>query len=299
MDTSSQMDQQVPTPSLYQHRRDESLNLPSNVAYSDLDKHEIRLLRRIRDRHLEFELHRVDIRDKPKYVALSYAWGTKKSRLPILIDGQEFIHTENLYQALERLADHPDTDSWWIDAVSINQRNVGERNQQVRLMKDIYERATKVFVWLGHPSDETEARLAMEMMDWLFNRYMVVRADIQRTEPDSYVNDKDTAFFLRFLGTMLRESSWNKHVWDTTPGSPAAGAWQGIGAFFSQKWWTRTWVIQEATVRLDTLQKADNGEFDLDVSVCFFYGPYTTNWGKIAVCAGLRQELESKIQKWD
>lgn len=36
-----------------------------------------------------------------------------------------------------------------MDAISIDQENVSERNHQVRMMNMIYERAKRVVVWLG------------------------------------------------------------------------------------------------------------------------------------------------------
>jgi hypothetical protein len=37
----------------------------------------------------------------------------------------------------------------WIDAVCINQQNLAERADQVKKMKNIYQMASKVTVWLG------------------------------------------------------------------------------------------------------------------------------------------------------
>lgn len=37
----------------------------------------------------------------------------------------------------------------WIDAISIDQENISERNIQVPLMRDIYARAAVINVWLG------------------------------------------------------------------------------------------------------------------------------------------------------
>jgi hypothetical protein len=37
----------------------------------------------------------------------------------------------------------------WIDAISINQANVQERNSQVSMMGNIYRRASVVRIWLG------------------------------------------------------------------------------------------------------------------------------------------------------
>jgi len=42
-----------------------------------------------------------------------------------------------------------ETAHFCIDAICINQGNVAERNQQVKLMKSVYSRAKQVQVWIG------------------------------------------------------------------------------------------------------------------------------------------------------
>jgi hypothetical protein len=37
----------------------------------------------------------------------------------------------------------------WIDAICINKSDIGERNQQVKMMSSIYKRASYVRIWLG------------------------------------------------------------------------------------------------------------------------------------------------------
>jgi hypothetical protein len=38
---------------------------------------------------------------------------------------------------------------FWIDALSINQEDIQERNTEVKRMRSLYERAWSVVVWLG------------------------------------------------------------------------------------------------------------------------------------------------------
>lgn len=62
----------------------------------------------------------------------------------------------------------------WIDSICINQRNVDENFNQIRLMKDIYSKAFMVSVCLHppeNPKDETaehiESALAADLVDEL------------------------------------------------------------------------------------------------------------------------------------
>ncbi|GKT55985.1 heterokaryon incompatibility protein [Colletotrichum tofieldiae] len=88
------------------------------------------------------------------YTALSYVWGDASQTVPIHIDNHVFQATKNLYSDLEhiRLFLKPSSSKvilLWIDAVSINQRDLDERSHQVSQMREIYTSADLVLTWLG------------------------------------------------------------------------------------------------------------------------------------------------------
>jgi hypothetical protein len=85
----------------------------------------------------------------PKFTALSYTWGSQEDPKTILLDGREATITSNLHAALTHLRQSESKEVLWIDALCINQQDVKERNQQVRLMRDIYMVAEGVLAWLG------------------------------------------------------------------------------------------------------------------------------------------------------
>lgn len=92
--------------------------------------------------------------DKSSYEALSYAWGDSRLQCAIRVDNQRFMITKNLFAAMKRLRDRSVPRTLWIDGICINQTNDEERNKQVQRMKEIYENAFNVVVWLGEPSKE-------------------------------------------------------------------------------------------------------------------------------------------------
>lgn len=98
---------------------------------------------------LSCKLIEVRFGDKPRYEALSYTWGDTAEKLPVLVNGQQFLVGRNLYDALHYLRNHGRKCAMWIDAICINQDDVAERNGQLRIMHHIYSRATTVMVWLG------------------------------------------------------------------------------------------------------------------------------------------------------
>jgi hypothetical protein len=79
--------------------------------------------------------------------------------MSILIDDRPFRVRPNLYAFLTDLSESRETgghgfENLWIDATSIDQNHIAERNHQVGIMANIYARAVRVVLWLG-PLDET------------------------------------------------------------------------------------------------------------------------------------------------
>jgi hypothetical protein len=69
---------------------------------------------------------------------------------------QTFFVQPNLFSFLEVI--RTDTEirprHYWIDAMCIDQHNVRERNHQVAQMGEIYARAQRTLIWLGHPTTD-------------------------------------------------------------------------------------------------------------------------------------------------
>ena len=95
------------------------------------------------------KLHVVALDDQIGYTALSYVWGDPSIRKEIILDGQPFYVRENLWNFLHEARQSVFGGLLWIDAISIDQANVRERNHQVAMMGAIYANATLVVVWLG------------------------------------------------------------------------------------------------------------------------------------------------------
>ena len=95
--------------------------------------------------------------DNVPYEALSYAWGTSKNAqsLPAVAGSCPPV-SPNLLSALHHLrySDHPRR--LGIDAFCIDQSDLEERGQQVRLMGSIFSTANRVVVWLGEKYDRSD-----------------------------------------------------------------------------------------------------------------------------------------------
>lgn len=88
-----------------------------------------------------------------RFDALSYMWGDQTNRAYISIDGAPFSISQHLCSTLRALRDPVQPRQLWVDAICINQTDIDERNQQVQLMRTIYQRASAVLVWLNRDLD--------------------------------------------------------------------------------------------------------------------------------------------------
>jgi hypothetical protein len=137
----------------------------ARYGYQELNKHtrEIRLLTLRGDAFdstaneivLQSSIRTVSLNDKPPYYALSYTWGTGSLEKSLAIDKSNLPITESLHDALRHLQ-HLGGTQIWIDQICINQTDNDEKTCQVQMMKEIYQSAAKVIVWLGPEFDSGE-----------------------------------------------------------------------------------------------------------------------------------------------
>lgn len=99
-----------------------------------------------------YALHVFQLAKCPKYVALSYEWGPTEPSRPVRINDHKINLGMNLCgflaqadKAVFREESAPavvNVNFFWIDAVCINQDDLFERMNQVKLMRDIYEQVS-------------------------------------------------------------------------------------------------------------------------------------------------------------
>lgn len=135
----------------------------NSLSYDPLnrEKEEFRLLN-LKPSHdfdsiIECSLFTSTLKKPPRYEALSYVWGAAHNTISILVNGENFEITTNLETALRYLRDPLEARVLWIDAICINQLDIGERSHQVTCMKDIYKNCWQDLLWLGI-GDETMDR---------------------------------------------------------------------------------------------------------------------------------------------
>jgi hypothetical protein len=112
--------------------------------------------------------------DKQSYDALSYAWGTEKPSIKVVCDGNSNLDiTTNVDQMLRRLRAKDKYRHFWVDAISLNQKDNAEKAIQVPLMGRIYRQAAKVRVWLGGNEGRGDEKLIRKI--FAFFRVLVLK----------------------------------------------------------------------------------------------------------------------------
>jgi hypothetical protein len=181
------------------------------------------------------------------YLAMSYTWGASSDKVAIHCDDRDHIIMipRNLYAGLhcfakERWTSAIDTgdpigyneDVWiWADACCIWQSNNDEKNQQIPLMRRIYQSAAVVFIWLGEEEDGDQGLVAL-------------LSDMHRNVTQAVADQDPTKVDL----LALRNS---RQI------PPAASPdWTRLGNLYREPWFTRKWVIQEvACAKLTLIMK--------------------------------------------
>jgi hypothetical protein len=197
----------------------------------------IRLIRLLPSKHYEAPAHceilRASLNRHPEYEALSYTWGDPKITSPVYLEGVRSHVTTNLEQALRHLRYEDRERILWVDALSINQRDVRERNSQVRKMRDIYMGAKRVLVWLGL---EEDAKVALEFCEEL---QKIRRMEVSEVYGETGLVESEHAYDPWAVSSRYDEDELK---------------WKACEALFTRRpWWSRTWIIQEVLhgVRVD------------------------------------------------
>jgi hypothetical protein len=194
----------------------------------DLDAPGFRLVRILKgdDDEIECELFQTYFNvpeTQIPYEALSYTWGSEVKEHEIILDGQEFAVTKNLYFALKWLRLEGSERVMWIDAICIDQDNHKERGHQVQQMTDIYSGAERVVIWLGNSTWQTD---------------ILMQATQLLQEKSNQESCK---------GWELTDRRWSD-IWSAVLSSldkANALVRNGLNVLLNRSWWKRIWILQE------------------------------------------------------
>ncbi|KAI7779960.1 hypothetical protein LA080_000173 [Diaporthe eres] len=187
------------------------------------------------DPQLSVDLVTVPLDVAPPFAALSYAWGDPLPQAEIRCCGLAAKIGLSLCSALLQLrrdaAAEPER-LIWADALCINQEDTAERDAQVRMMGEIYARATNTLIWLGE-EDENVVR-AMTWLQRFFNAWEVL-----------YSEGTEGVAPTIFGQVAVNISPESEKALQSAFGERQVEAHRNIWILLRRPWFARKWVIQE------------------------------------------------------
>ena len=196
--------------------------------YTDLkDPHAIRILTLAPGRdfgEIRCSLSQVLLTSRPKYEALSYAWGDPSKPRRVVCDGKAIPVTENLFTALRNLRWPDEERAIWVDGLCINQTSNVEKNHQLPLMGRVYSEARMVLIWLGEDKGN-DGRTAFSYLKELGDH---LREHTVHSLGSPLLQDNVRKYWLPRLNS----------VWRRLAGNP---------------WFRRLWVVQEVALARNSM----------------------------------------------
>ena len=210
--------------------------------YDILPKDSIRILSLLpgnRSAPLQCELQRARIpgtvgpggASGPTLEALSYVWGDGKMCQKLFCNNSAIKITQSLFDALIHLRHPKATRTLWVDAVCIDQNNNEEKIEQLPHMKDIYQHASQVVIWLALADESTSQALDL----------IRLAANCMRQESGERMPTGD---FSRFQEPFSHEKN---RQWGFPPIEDLE-SWLPVAALFSRSWFSRCWTVQEVAL---------------------------------------------------
>ncbi|KAH7255102.1 heterokaryon incompatibility protein-domain-containing protein [Fusarium redolens] len=161
-------------------------------------------------------------------------WGDPCNLSTIELNEHPFSVTKNLAIALRHLRDECQVVVIWADAICINQQDLDEKATQVPRMTEIYNKSKKVIIWLGEEAEDS--CYAMNFIHGI-DRRLASRAPRLR---EDYL-----AMAQAFDDRALR----------------------AINRLLQRPWWSRAWIIQEATCDNETFVRCGRDVTDFTAFV--------------------------------
>ncbi|WAO84731.1 HET domain-containing protein [Fusarium falciforme] len=228
------MSQQSPNSTLNPSIVPLSVGFPSNdagagpeISYKPLNKGDIRLLMLHpgqEDSQLRAVVYRCPLLVANSFQAISYTWGSSELSHSLWTPEGTIKLSASLHATLRCLRHEKQPVLLWADGVCINQSNETEKSEQIRLLPQVFQRATCVLVCLG---SDSKGDSAMEAL-------MQIRVhDTLATLGEEWPKD---------LAKIPK--AWGK----ASIPPPDDPIWIDIGVLFERPWFERAWIIQELLV---------------------------------------------------
>ena len=206
----------------------ETLELPTHIRLVEL------LPSEDLDDEISCQVRVVNLDESPMYEAVSYEWGSEADKAEILCGGSALQVPRNLIAALRRFRRSITSRLLWADSICINQANIPEKNQQVRIMGRIFAGATTVLIWLGEAEEEYTKQVVQGLHTLIefatSGRLDELSQDLLVTRP----RDEDGNSIFDLINILL----------DTSAG--VSTDIKAVIRIFARGWFRRAWTFQES-----------------------------------------------------
>lgn len=191
--------------------------LTSTYQYAPLaaDSDDIRILHLLPGQEndlIRTRLQSCSLGSPPSYEAISYAWGSRSDNAVVIVSEGEVDYSvevpQSVHGALKQLRNEFTARAIWADAICMNQGDDEEKNHQVRLMRRIYQGATRVVIWLG----------------------------------DDYKQNHVTSHLFNLISQMYHRD------FKSVPPLEDLQTWREFERLFRNPWFCRVWCLQEAAL---------------------------------------------------
>jgi hypothetical protein len=218
----------------------------------------------------------------PSYNALSYTWGNPlshyiateetiksytKENCSMMCNGRVLKIGKNLRDALiawHNAVPTPKSEHLWADAVCINQEDLDEKAVQVRMMEQIFRKASKVVAWLG-PEDETTTYV-FELLSRLSSLPL---GHISSVDPEDMWRPE------AHVGKLGIQPLNFRH-------------WLSWVAFAHRPYFKRVWIIQESQLAGDIIGVCGSHVFDWDTLISTWCFLARTGWATLLYTEQIR-----------
>ena len=182
--------------------------------------------------------------ENPRYVALSYVWGSldRECMANIQVQGTPVAVTPSQAQILLALRSRGEDSvpAIWLDFLCINQRDMRERSTQVLLMNRVFAQAKDVIIGLGEAVETDEKGI-----DFLGNVAAL-------SSLSHYVGGTE-------------HSDLSDSIQKAVNAIEASNDWEALAMLFRGPWWKRLWVVQEVVLAANAIVLIGSWSFNFNM----------------------------------
>ena len=213
---------------------------PSLTAYRPLSNRETRIIKVWSGEPLEplrLSVENVSLDDELVYAALSYTWRGQNRDVPVQLWSSPWtphtiLVTQSLIEAVLVLRRKSSSIWLWVDQMSINQADNIEKSSQVGLMGQIFRKASFIPVWLG--GESADSGLAIDRL-----------TEIHRVLQEARASKQGAIVTIDYEAPRVRPDVLRSCIGPNNESN--SKSWTAIANLAKRPWFSRIWVIQEAT----------------------------------------------------